>query len=125
MNKFIAIDQATKVCGYAIFDNYKLIEYGVFTSKNKDILVRIEEIYIQLHNKIVEQDIKQFIFEDTFNKTNASVSKGLAWLQGALMSMAFINDYAFNMYMPAAGGPITTLTIFDPVFFAIMFVGIA
>ena len=102
MNKFIALDQSTTKTGYAIFEDCKLVEYGLFASKDKDMLFRIEEMYLQLHDKMEEFEIKQFVFEDTFNKLNVKASKHLAYLQGAMMGLAFINDYAFNMYMPTA-----------------------
>jgi len=102
MNKFIALDQSTTKTGYAIFEDLKLIESGIFWSKDKDMLTRIEEMYLQIHKKMIEYDIHQFVFEDTFNRLNVKVSKHLAFLQGAIMGLAFVNDYAFNIYMPAA-----------------------
>jgi Holliday junction resolvasome RuvABC endonuclease subunit len=102
MNKFIALDQSTTTTGYAIFEDLKLIESGVFWSKDKDILIRIEDMYLQLHGKMKEHELKQFIFEDTFKKLNINVSKHLAFLQGAIMGLAFVHDYAFNIYMPSA-----------------------
>ena len=104
MNKFIALDQSSTKTGYAIFEDCKLIEYGLFACKKgeKDILIRIEDMYMQLHNKMNEQQLRQFVFEDTFNKLNVRVSKHLAFLQGAIMGLAFVNDYAFNIYMPSA-----------------------
>jgi len=98
----MSLDQATKKCGYAIFDSGKLIESGVFISNDKDSMKRIEEIYVKINNKAKEYDIDSFIFEDTFQKVNIQVTKLLCWLQGAIMSMAFIEDYGFVMYMPTS-----------------------
>jgi Holliday junction resolvasome RuvABC endonuclease subunit len=102
MNKFIALDQSTTITGYAVFEDLKLIESGVFWSKDKNMLTRIEDMYLDIHKKMVEHDIRQFVFEDTFNRLNVQVSKHLAFLQGAIMGLAFVNDYAFNIYMPDA-----------------------
>lgn len=102
IDKFISIDQATKKCGYAIFENDIPIKYGILESTDKDIIKRIEEIYVQLYKIIKEYDIGYFIFEDTFSSLNIKVSKTLCWLQGAIMQLAFVEDCGFLIYAPTS-----------------------
>ena len=35
--RILALDQATRVSGYAIFDGYKLIDSGKFTVEDEDM----------------------------------------------------------------------------------------
>ena len=103
-NRLLSLDQATKVCGYAVFEKDVLIESGTFEAdKNeKNPITRIEQIYLQVYKKKKEYGIKYFVFEDTFNTMNIQVTKTLCWLQGAIMQMAFIEDCGFIMYMPSS-----------------------
>lgn len=101
----MSLDQATKICGYAIFTDGKLIESGSFMNsdpKEKNGITRIEEIYVQIYKKAKEYSVNAFIFEDTFQKQNVKVTKLLCWLQGAIMQLAFIEDLGFTMYMPTS-----------------------
>jgi len=104
-NRIMSLDQATISCGYSIFEeDGELVESGRFMAdkKEKNITSRIEKIYTQIYNKSIEQNVKYFVFEDTFNKLNIQVTKNLCWLQGAIMQMSFINDYGFVMYYPSS-----------------------
>lgn len=100
--RFMSLDQATKICGYAIFEEDKLIDSGTFISNGDTGLLRIEEIYKQIYKKSKEYEIEAFVFEDTFSKLNVKVTKLLCWLQGAIMQMAFVEDYGFVMYYPSS-----------------------
>ena len=40
----LALDQASHVTGYAIFDNRELITYGTFTTKGEDEMARLHEV---------------------------------------------------------------------------------
>ena len=44
MDKILALDQATRVSGYAIFSDDKLIDYGKIVTDNPDIGIRLTEI---------------------------------------------------------------------------------
>ena len=72
MSRFMSLDQATKICGYSIFEDDVLLESGVFMSdqKEKNITTRIEQIYNKIYEKSKEYNVDSFVFEDTFNKNN-------------------------------------------------------
>ena len=44
VNRILALDQATKVTGYSIFDDDKLIKYGTFTTSSDDEIARCAAI---------------------------------------------------------------------------------
>jgi len=43
-NRILALDQASHVCGYSIYDDAKLITYGTFETKTSDEDTRIHEV---------------------------------------------------------------------------------
>ena len=100
--KILALDQSTKLVGWSIFEDGNLLNYGLITAdeKEKNIVNRIEQIYIQIDKKIKEEGITNFVFEDTFSSRNLKVSKVLAWMQGGIITMSFLNDYGFQIYAP-------------------------
>ena len=62
--KLLALDQASRVCGWAIFDNQELIDSGTFTLKSDDVgerLVQYRQYLIDLTDKY---EIDQVAFED-------------------------------------------------------------
>lgn len=84
----LVIDQATKIAGYCIFDNKKLIKYGTIKSYYDNVNDRINEIVNNVEKIIVEHKIKNIVFEDIYLDKNLIVFKHLALLLGALLNLA-------------------------------------
>lgn len=64
MSRLLALDQASKTSGYAIFDGDELIEYGKFTATESDIGDRLYEIRQKVLELITKWDIDEVAFED-------------------------------------------------------------
>ena len=62
--KLLALDQASKTTGYAIFDNDKLIKCGHFTCNDNDLGIRLLKIREFVDKTIDEYNINQVIMED-------------------------------------------------------------
>ena len=64
MSKLLALDQSSRITGYAVFENAKLIHYGKFSVDDDDIGVRLLKIRQNVHNLIEKYDINELVFED-------------------------------------------------------------
>ena len=62
--KLLALDQASRTTGFAIFDNDKLIKYGKFTTEQEEINERLHTIRKEINKIITDYSIDQVIFED-------------------------------------------------------------
>lgn len=64
MSKLLALDQASNITGWAIFDNEKLIKWGHFSTKQHDLGERLYEIRDFVKQLVEEYNIDEVIFED-------------------------------------------------------------
>lgn len=62
--KILALDQASKTTGYAIFENGKLLAYNKFTFEDSDMGIRLMKIRNKVREIIEENNIKEVIMED-------------------------------------------------------------
>ena len=92
-NRVLAIDQATSISGYSVFDNGDLVEYGTFESKGKDSVHRIADVKEWLRGMVKEWDPELVALEDIqLQSPGGSAAIGvqtfkiLAHLQGVLMN---------------------------------------
>ena len=69
MSKVLALDQATRCSGYAIFENKKLIHYGKILTEDLDIGVRLNKIRNQVQLLIQQHEITEVVglFEKSKN----------------------------------------------------------
>lgn len=87
--KILALDQASKVSGWSLYDGGELISYGHWTNEQADVAVRIYKLCEQLRSKIRECEPDLIILENIQQERgNVSVFQTLAWVQGALMMVA-------------------------------------
>lgn len=62
--RLLALDQASRTSGYAIFDDGKLIDFGTFTYDDTDIGVRLHKIRNKVDSLICDNNIDKVVFED-------------------------------------------------------------
>lgn len=94
--RVLALDAATNITGYAIYDNEVLVSYGTYkTDENKDATARINEVKKWLQAMINEYDIDFIGIEaiqlQTYGRGQANVEtyRVLANLQGVLIDTIF------------------------------------
>ena len=69
-NNILALDQSSRITGYAIFQDSKLVSYGHFTLTNDNIDNRLVEFKQQIIQLIDEHKIDKVIYEDIQMQSN-------------------------------------------------------
>jgi Holliday junction resolvasome RuvABC endonuclease subunit len=62
--KLLALDQASHITGYSVFDNKDLIAYGKFELKDEDLGKRLVKYRKKIEELIEKYDIEEVAFED-------------------------------------------------------------
>ena len=96
VKRILAIDQATHVCGWSIFDGTSLVRYGTFRTELKDEIARSSTIKNWMLSMIsnwnpdvVALEGIQFQEEGNGQKMGVTVFQALARLQGILMEACY------------------------------------
>lgn len=104
VKRTLALDQASKVTGYAIFDDAKLIKYGTFSTTTNDDVERFEMIRSWLLSMIaswrpdyIGLEGIQFQEEGEGHKMGVTVFQTLARLQGILMMVCYDSKIPFEI----------------------------
>lgn len=94
--RVLALDQATKITGYSIFDNNKLVKYGTFKAPDGEDVERLAAIKAWLLSMIanlrpdyIALEGIQYQEHSGENKMGVTVFQALARLQGVLMLACF------------------------------------
>lgn len=95
--KILALDQASRTTGYAIFEDGNLITYGKFTFTDTDFGVRLQKIRNKVKSLIEDNNIDELIFEDiqyqekvngSYEINNVETFKKLAEVFGVIYELA-------------------------------------
>lgn len=103
----MALDNATRICGAAIFQDKNLTYSGTIeANKNeKNYMNRIEEIFNRIRELVKQYNINYIVFEDSHLArsagNNVDTLKKLCRLQGAIMSIGFLEDVGLYLFSPA------------------------
>ena len=100
----LALDQASKITGYAIFDDDKLVKYGTFSTSSDDDIERFAMIRGWLSSMImswkpdyIALEGIQFQEEAGGHKMGVTVFQTLARLQGVLMMTCYDEKVPFEI----------------------------
>lgn len=101
--KFLALDQALGVSGWAIFDNKTLVAANTFTvSKTAPMERRLLEIYKNLTDLYHEYEFEKIYFEDIqLQAGNALTYKHLAYAQAAIILWCGHMNMDWSMSAPS------------------------
>ena len=83
-DRLLALDQASAVSGYAIFEDGKLIKYGAFSVDDEKITVRLVKIKKYVLDLITNFNITRVALEDIQLQKNVETFKALAQVLGVL-----------------------------------------
>lgn len=99
---FISFDASTKSTGYAVYNDKKLIEYGLIRSSLKDSYDRIEEIYNGCKDIFEKYSAAYVFIEDVplSSAVNKRVAEKLLLLQGTIYSLCIQYDCGFIQMEP-------------------------
>ena len=111
--KILAIDQASKISGWSVFENGELIEYGKVTFNDDDFILRVSKLRSWLNEFIDDNSIEKVILEDIQlqidkesqqvvygegNIVNVQTFKKLAGLQAVLYELCLSKDIPVEIY---------------------------
>lgn len=91
MNNILALDQASRTSGYAVFQEGRLIASGTFTFDDNDFSQRLVKIRNKVISLIDQYDINKILLEDIQlqgQTNNVSTYKALAEVLGVLEELA-------------------------------------
>jgi Holliday junction resolvasome RuvABC endonuclease subunit len=99
---YLSLDQAARVTGWAVFDDKKLKEHGVFSIKSSlPIEQRLARFWQEL-NELKNKFEPNFIFfEDIQNQHNNETYKKLAYIQSAIILWCYFNNIKFSILHPS------------------------
>ncbi len=115
--KILAIDQASKISGWSVFENGELIEYGKVTFNDDDFILRVSKLRSWLNEFIDDNSIEKVILEDIQlqidkesqqvvygegNIVNVQTFKKLAGLQAVLYELCLSKDIPVEIYHSSA-----------------------
>jgi Holliday junction resolvasome RuvABC endonuclease subunit len=83
-DRLLALDQASAVSGYAIFEDGKLIKYGTFSVDDEKITTRLVKIKKYVLDLITNFNITRVALEDIQLQKNVETFKALAQVLGVL-----------------------------------------
>lgn len=90
--RILALDQASRVTGYSIYEDGKLIDYGKFIYEDTDFGVRLNKIRKKIQSLISEFAIDELIYEDIQLQSsvgnNVDTFKKLAQVYGVVTELA-------------------------------------
>lgn len=98
--RILSLDQSTTSTGYALYDEEKLVEYGVWRLKEKDILARIVGMSKKIHSYIIDQKVDIVVFEDTNRLQNTQTLKHLSMLMGSILYICEQKGKDWLMVLP-------------------------
>ncbi len=91
MAKLLALDQASVITGYAVFDNEKLLSYGKIELKDEEIGPRLVVLREKIKTLIEENEITYVAFEDIQLQSsvgnNVKTFKVLANVYGIILEL--------------------------------------
>ena len=64
MKRVLALDQASRTTGWAVFEDKNLVTFGKFTATEEDIGERLYEIRCHVDKLISDYNIDEVVFED-------------------------------------------------------------
>ena len=62
--RLLALDQASRTTGYAVFEDDKLVKSGTFTLRSDDVGERLVDYRKHIEKLIIDNDIEEVAFED-------------------------------------------------------------
>lgn len=100
--KYLALDQALRCTGFAIFDNEKLLAWGTYeTNPTQPIDVRLWSIYKQIEQLSLEYNIEHIFFEDVQYQNNQQTYRQLCYVQVMIMVYCYKNKIPYTILSPS------------------------
>lgn len=99
--KILAIDQATHISGFSVWENDLLMDYGHFEAKKKDTIDRMIEVSDWAEGLIKKYKPDSVVIEAVQYQQNQKVYSTLSQLQGVLFYLFHKVGINFNIVEPS------------------------
>ena len=102
--KILCFDQATRITGYSVFEDNKLIAYGTLKANpnEKNYIERLKEMNEMIVDLIEKAKPDYVVIEEIQYQNNQLTYKQLSQLQGIIMAYLFKIDIGFTIIEPSA-----------------------
>lgn len=101
---YLALDQALVTTGYSLFQDDKLLDYGIFNvSAGKPLDARLGEYWKHL-NTLLKSSDKRFdyiFFEDTQKQQNTETFRKLCYVESATILWCYFNELKYKILSPS------------------------
>ena len=97
--RILALDQSTTTTGYSIFDDDVLLQSGIHSATNIDIVDRIQNMYEWFVSILHEVQPDCVVFEDIQKQENLKTFKHLAFLLGVLIIATKEHGISFKTFL--------------------------
>lgn len=101
MKRLLALDQASRTTGWAVFNDTELIEFGHFTYTDTDMGVRLYKIKKKVLELVQKYEITEIAFEDIQMQNNVANNvktfKSLAEVFGVLEEVCAENNIPYQI----------------------------
>lgn len=99
----LAFDQSTNKSGYSVYNNGKLIDYGLIDKhKIKNSYNRLVQMGLAISHKIAEIKPDAVVAEDVFDQKNRITLVVLARLQGMIMYACTMDNIQLHIFSPSS-----------------------
>ena len=99
---YLALDQALKVSGFAIFEDKNLKAWGTFEIRpTLPIEQRLQMIFQHLDALDEKYNINYVFFEDVQKQTNLETYKKLCYVQAAVLLWCYFTDKKYSILAPS------------------------
>ena len=98
--RLLALDQASRTTGYAVFEDNQLVKSGTFTLRSDDVGERLVDYRKHIEKLIVDNDIEEVAFEDIQMQgqvNNVQTFKVLAEIFGVTQEFLVENGHSYHI----------------------------
>ena len=98
--RLLALDQASRTTGYAVFEDDKLVKSGTFTLRSDDVGERLVDYRRHIEKLIIDNDIEEVAFEDIQMQgqvNNVQTFKVLAEIFGVTQEFLVENGHSYHI----------------------------
>lgn len=100
--KVLALDQALKSTGWAVFENNKVIDSGIFSTQGASpIEQRLGAIWEFLSDLYYKHDFDYVAMEDCQQQKNAQTYQKLSMVKATLILWCYFNDIKYEVLAPS------------------------
>ena len=98
--RLLALDQASRTTGYAVFEDDQLVKSGTFTLRSDDIGERLVDYRKYIEKLIIDNDVDEIAFEDIQMQSqvnNVQTFKVLAEIFGVTQEYLAEQEHSYHI----------------------------